>query len=65
MEIKKLTLKAIALLVSVLPPFLAVISYFPIWKEKGSSFMLSGFTLCLILLCAVPLFRAIKSFFNF
>ena len=53
--------KSLGLIISILPPFLAVISYFPIWKERGAEVMLSGISLFLILISAIPLFRMIKS----
>ena len=56
----RLFLKALGLIFSTLPPFFAVISYFPIWSERGGEVMLSAVALCLILISAVPLFRVIK-----
>lgn len=50
----------IGLLISVLAPLFAVLSYFPIWKNEGIYAQLSGLSLCLILICAVPFFRALK-----
>ena len=60
----KLLLKIAGLTVSVLPTFLSVISYFPIWKERGGEAMLSGISLCLILITAIPVFRTVKSVFR-
>ena len=57
---KKLILTAFGLVFSTLPPLLAVLSYFPIWKDRGAEAILSGLSLCLILICAVPVIRAIK-----
>ena len=39
---------------------MATVSYFPIWQERGSGAVLSGFTLALLLISAVPIFKAIK-----
>jgi chromate transport protein ChrA len=61
MKKKCLLFKILGTVSSVLPPFLAVISYFPIWKERGAGTMLSGFSLCLILLCIVPILRIIRN----
>lgn len=57
---KRLILSAFGLVFSTLPPLLAVLSYFPIWKNRGAEAILSGLSLCLILICAVPIIRAIK-----
>ena len=51
-----------AILFSTLPPFIAVITYFPLWKSMGAEYALSGFTLLLLMLSALPLYKAIKSF---
>ena len=58
---KPLILKGIGLIISILPPLLAVFSFFPIWKERGAEAMLSGISLFLILISAVPFFRAVKA----
>ena len=60
MNVKGVFFHILGLLISVASPFVAVISFFPIWKERGASTVLSGFTLCLMLICAIPLLRVIK-----
>ena len=57
---KGLLLKLLGLIFSTVPPIIAVISYFPIWKTKGAGEVLSGLALILILVSAIPIFRAIK-----
>lgn len=57
---KRLIFNTLGLIFSTLPPFLAVLSYFPIWRERGAETILSGLSLCLILICAVPLIRSVK-----
>ena len=57
---RKIVLRALALLISVLPPALAALSYFPLWSSVGADTALSGFTAFLLLLAAVPIFRLIR-----
>ena len=52
------------LAVSVIPPVIATLSYFPLWKERGSGAVLSGFAVILLLICAVPIFRTLGRFFK-
>ena len=58
---KSLFLFLSGLLISVLPVAVAVISYFPVWSNKGAAAVISGFSLLLLLIAAMPLFKAIKS----
>lgn len=55
----RIFLRALALLFSVLPPALAVIFYFPLWKHTSAEKLLSGGTLLLLIFAAIPLFRII------
>ena len=57
---KSIILRALGVLVSVLPPALATISYFPVWCAAGGEYVVSGFVLLLLLLSAMPLFNLIK-----
>ena len=57
---KSLIFGIIGLIFSTLPPLFATLSFFPIWKERGPEAMLSGLSLCLILISAVPIIRAVK-----
>ena len=52
------------LLVSVIPPIAATLSYFPLWRERGAGAVLSGFTVMLLLIAAVPIFRTVGRFFK-
>ena len=58
---KILILNLIGLTIAILPTFLAVISYFPIWKERGTATMISAFSLCLVLVAFLPLMRFMKA----
>lgn len=57
---KALFFRAIGIIISTLPPFFAVISYFPIWRSEGAEAILSGLSLLLVTVSFVPLMRAIK-----
>lgn len=58
---KSLIFRALGVAFSTLPPLFAVLSYFPLWKERGSEVMVSGLCLFMILISVVPLIRAVKS----
>lgn len=58
--IKCLTLRAAGVLLCILPVTAAIISYFPLWGARGSDAALSGFSVLLLTLAALPLFRLIK-----
>ena len=49
-------------LFSVSLPLLATLSCFPLWRARGAGAVLAGGTLLLIVLCALPLWRALKSY---
>jgi Co/Zn/Cd efflux system component len=50
-------LNAVGLTLSVVPPIVATVSYFPIWREEGAASVISGFCLLLLLISALPLAR--------
>jgi hypothetical protein len=50
-----------ALAVSILPVTVAILSYFPVWRAMGGEYLLSGLTLCLILLALIPGFKALRA----
>ena len=60
-NLSRVLLKCTGLCLCVLPPFAATLLYFPLWREAGDGRLLSGFTLSLLLLCAVPLYRHLKA----
>ena len=53
-------LSLIGLILCTLPVTLAILSYFPIWIERGGAETVSGFVLLLLVLAAIPLLRSIK-----
>ena len=57
---RRLILRAAALVISIIPSALTTLFYFPLWKERGSDAVLSGFAAFLLLLSALPLYRLIK-----
>ena len=58
----KLLLSALGLMCSVIPPLLAVITYFPIWTDKGGSAVLSGTAILLLLICFLPLYKLLGNY---
>lgn len=61
---RKLILTAAAIAASVLPPLIAVISYFPVWQHRGGGAVLSGFTALLLVMCAAPLLKLLRRMLN-
>lgn len=61
---KRNFLRVLALLFCTVPPVLATLLYFPLWRTRGGAAALSGLTLLLILLSVTPLFRLIKRVFS-
>lgn len=57
---KRFVFLGLGVVISILPPVLAVFSFFPIWCAEGGEYVVSGFTALVLLLCALPLFRLIK-----
>ena len=59
--IKRGVIYALGLLISVAPPIIATLSYFPLWTQKDSGAVLSGAVLLLILISAIPLIKYLRS----
>ncbi len=57
---KSIILFIFGLAVSIIPASAATLSYFPLWKERGNGALLSGFTLLLLLISSVPLWKFLK-----
>ena len=57
---KRLLLSAVGLLVSTVPTLVCVLTYFPVWRERGSDYVISGLALLFSLLAILPLIRIIK-----
>lgn len=54
---------AAGMLISTVTPLVAVLSYFPIWRERGGATALSGFAALLLIMCAAPIIRLMKKLF--
>ena len=59
-KIRLFILNALGLIICVLPVTTSIIFYFPIWAERGAPTLLSGFSLILILMAAVPIIKFAK-----
>ena len=57
---KRAVLNILGVAISTIPVALAILLYFPVWRERGIAAALSGFTLLLLVLAAIPLFNLIK-----
>jgi Co/Zn/Cd efflux system component len=57
---KRTALNLLGLAVSTIPVAVCILLYFPVWRDRGIVATLSGFTLLLLTLAAVPLFNLIK-----
>ena len=61
---RRIALFAAGMLISTLPPLIAVISYFPLWKNRGGATVMSGFAALLLIMCASPILRLLKRVFD-
>ena len=57
---RKVIFKALGVGVSVASPLIAVLCYFPLWRERGTEAVLSGFTAFLIVLSVIPIINLLK-----
>ena len=58
--IKAALLRFCGMLLCILPPVLAILFYFPIWIAEGGEGVIPGFTVLLISIAALPLYRLMK-----
>lgn len=54
-----ITLRLLGILLSVVPPAIGTLEYFPLWLGNGNT-AISAIALLLLLLSAIPLFRILK-----
>ena len=54
---KRILLSAGGVVLSVVPVAVSIILYFPLWLERGDGSVISGFTVLLLALSAIPLLR--------
>ena len=59
-DTKSLILTLFGFLFSILPPMISTLAYFPLWKDAGGAYLISGFALLLLLLSFLPMMRFIK-----
>ena len=52
-----------AFAVSILPAAICTCCYFPLWINRGPATIISGISLILILISAIPLFKLLKKHF--
>ena len=55
-----LVLQILGFSLSILPPSICTLTYFPLWREAGAGAVISGGVLLLLLICAYPLLRALR-----
>lgn len=60
-RIKRTALWLIGMGLCVIPPVCCILLYFPIWIAKGGEYIVSGFTVLLLIPAAMPLYRAVKA----
>lgn len=60
--LKRRLIKTTALTIDILPPFIATLTQFPVWVEKGADATLSGTFLVLAFLSCIPFIKQIKAF---
>ena len=54
-----IALRAVGLFLCVIPVTVAILLYFPLWRARGGEVLLSGLTLLLLTLAALPLYKTI------
>ena len=57
---KRILLRLLGYALCVVPPALAVLERFPLWAREGGAPLISGFSLLLLLVAAIPLRRGIR-----
>lgn len=60
---KYLLFGTLALFICFVPPIATTLYYFPLWYQKGYDATVSGISVILLLICAIPLMRHIKEIF--
>lgn len=57
----RIILSALGITVSVVPPAVATLSYFPLWQDEGAAPLLSGICLFLMLTAGAPLIKLLRT----
>ena len=50
----------VGLLLATAPPIIAIITYFPVWKERSGAAVFSGGALLLVAIACIPLYKFVK-----
>ena len=61
---KGFLLHAVGIILCILPPALATLTYFPLWRGEEPLKLVSGITVLLLAFCARPLFKLISERFK-
>jgi chromate transport protein ChrA len=59
--VKSIFLRVIGLVLCVIPVTVSILCYFPAWRAAGGEVLLSGATLLLLCMAAVPLYKLISA----
>ena len=59
--VKSIFLRVIGLVLCVIPVSVPILCYFPAWRAAGGEVLLSGATLLLLCMAAVPLYKLISA----
>ena len=57
---KHVLLRALGLMLCIVPVATSVLLYFPLWCTVGGGAVVSGFAVLLLILCFIPLVRHVK-----
>ena len=57
---KGFILRLFGMLLSVIPPAVATLFYFPLWQERGAAYLVSGTAVLLLAVSAIPLLRYVR-----
>ncbi len=58
--VKRAILNVVGIATSTVPAAVCILLYFPLWRDRGIIAAISGLTLLLLVLAAVPIFNLIK-----
>ena len=61
---REFLLYAVGMIFCILPPALATLNYFPLWRTGNPIKLISGITVLLLAVCARPLFKLIGEKFK-
>ena len=61
---KYILFNILALATCVVPPLATTLYHFPLWYSRGYDAAVSGLSVMLLMICAIPMIRHIKEFFK-